>query len=206
MTRSRAPLLIAATLLAHAPATSRAQSATDPAHPVSLAVMSETLGYTPNAVHPGVEVGYEVRYVREGAYEMAQAVHLGWLHHPRIMTGAYLDTSLVQRAVFSFGLYGELGLGVGAQVTGTPVTTYAANDAGDALVARADDPRAMVRLTAAAAIGFDLREAGAPGVRLFVRYAETVLAPFAPGNSLPLFVAAQVAVGLTVPMTLLADR
>ncbi len=171
------------------------------AWPITVALTSETLGYYPNAFHPGAEAGTELRYLRDGVYELVQTAHLGLVHHPEVMSGGHIGTALINRAVLPFGPYGEIGVGLGYQLTGTPGVTWApATDRREGFVAGGNEPRSMLRVELSLAVGFDFDAVHAPGLRVFLRYTETLLTPFAPGLSLPLFVTSQLALGVSIPL------
>ncbi len=167
--------------------------------PITLELNTSYLGFYPRAFHPGVAVGTEIALVQEGAYSLLQSVRLGLVHHPELMSGGYLDTQRVNRGTFDAGPYAELGIGVGYQLTGTPATTYASNEEGFA--PGGNDPRSMARVMISLAIGFDFREVTVRGLRVYLRWDEILLTPFAPGNTRPLFVSAQISLGVAVPLS-----
>jgi len=168
------------------------------AWPIAVAVQLGSLGFYPQDVNPSVTAGTEYSLRRGSIYELALAGSLGSVLFRANMVGGLAELAGVNRWRTRIGLYVEAVVGMAYQLTVFPGTTYVAR--GGAFVAGGNDPTSMLRARVSAGVGFDFGSLGWRAVRISAQYSAFILAPYAPGNGIPVIPGAQVVVGLAVPL------
>ncbi len=147
--------------------------------------------------NPTVALGTELRLLRRRIYELHVGLAIGGFHHAQFTRGAMLDATLGQRFTAPFGLYGDVDIIAGGQLTAIPLRIQRAGPDG-----RLRSQRAPLRPAARAglglALGFDLGRVSRAPVRLFVRYRQLVWTPFMLGNGLPAMGAASLTGGISM--------
>ena len=109
-----------------------------------------------------------------------------------------LDTVVDARFETRFGLYAGGGLGVGVQHTMFTEPVYRAQ--ADGYVMAGDRGRTRARGLVDVTVGFDLSLRTRARLRVFAKYRQVILVPFAARNDLPVMGRAQVLLGLAVPL------
>ncbi len=165
--------------------------------PIKVAAGADSLGFYPQAAHPVGMVGTELTHVVRRRFALVQPIELGYLVHRRFSHGPSLDTGLGVRWTFAFGLDVGARLGVGVQHALLP-RSYVSDGEG---YRRARDPgRTSARVGLGATLGYDFTRRTRLRLRLFARYQQILLAPFAAKNALPVMGRAQVLFGFAVPL------
>ena len=106
------------------------------------------------ATHPGLVVGMEYGLIETNWYRLSIAAQIGGYYHHRNHTGLFIETILSNRATTAFGLYGEIGVGVGYLHTWSAGDVYA-RQAGGGIALVENTGRAHVKLTGDIRSGFD---------------------------------------------------
>jgi hypothetical protein len=166
--------------------------------PLDLAVQVGSLGFYPQDASPSLTAGTEYALRRGQVYELAIAGALGWVYSRENMLGGLVELAAVNRWRAPAGLYAEVALGAGYQLTLFPGTTYVAQ--GGSFVAGGNAPESMFRARLSAGIGFDFSSLGWPALRVSASYSEVILTPYAPGNGIPAMPGAQLGVAVSVPL------
>ena len=173
-----AALLLTAALPRPAPKWSSRQP-----FPVVVDAGVQALGFKPIPANPNVSVGTELRLVQRRVYGLHVGLALGGFHQPRFARAVYLDATLGQRLTAPFGLYGDLDVVVGGQLSWFPGATYRA-DGGRPRAVR-PPTKGAARLGLGLAIGLDLGRITRVPIRVFARYRQYAWTPFMLGNTLP---------------------
>lgn len=173
--------------------------------PVVLDAGVQALGFSPLPANPTVSVGTELSLVRRRVYHLALGLAIGGSHQVEFARSGFADTTLAQRVVAPFGLYGGFDLLVGGQLSAFPGVTYAANEDGR-LGPRRAPVRPAARLGAGLEVGFDLHRVSRAPLRLFVRYRQLALTPFMRGNGLLAMGVAALTGGIAVEVGTWARR
>ena len=172
------------------------------AWPITLGVQLGSLGFYPQDANPSVSVGTEYSLRRGSISELAVAANLGSVFYRANLVGGLIEVAAVNRWRARFGLYAEVTVGAGYQLTFVPGTTYVAR--GDAFVTGGNSPTSMLRARVAVGPGFDFGALGWRAVRITAQYSAFVLTPYAPGNGIPVMVGAQATIAVSVPLDLAA--
>ena len=166
--------------------------------PIVLGGGIDALGFHPGRPHPVFIVGTELRHVARKRFVLAQPIELGYLYHRHFDHGPHLDTLVEARGIAAFGLYAGGGLGLGVQHTMVPGRVYRSD--GDGYVAGWDRGRTRLRGVVDVTMGFDFSMQTRIPLRLFARYQQVVLVPFARRNGLPVMGRAQIVFGLALAL------
>ncbi len=204
-TAHRASLAALTTLLLAGPPGPPEADTTPPHHgwrdrqtwPLEAAAGLDALGFWPAATHPVVNLGVSMIHLERGRFSLRQPLRLGYLAHRDFAHGPSFDTGLDLRWRARIGLTLGGGLGFGVQHMRTWAQAYRA-DASGYHPARVG--RTSARVLPFVEFGYDFAARTRAPVAVFARYQQVLLAPFAPGNELPVMGRAQILVGLSVPL------
>ncbi len=162
---------------ATAPEAERASPPTSENWPITLGLMSESLGFFPAKAHFAGAVGTEYVYVRRKRYDLVHMGELGYTHHPYLIHGPNLDTGLLNRIKTRFGLYFDVGLKVGVSWYRYPGTAYTLDPDSGTFTPGGDRGFWSFRVIPGVQIGVDLRRFGRVPIKLLARYDQAVIFP-----------------------------
>ncbi len=173
--------------------------------PLVLTGGFRALGFKPVPPNPTGSIGTELNLFRRGIFDIQLGLEIGAFSQPKFARGGLLDASAMGRITAPFGLYGDLGLIVGAQVSAIPGTVYRAGDDGRLVASRAPWKPAA-RMGLGLGLGYDFGRTTKAPIRLFARYRQLVQAPFMAGNDLPAMGIATFSMGLAMDIGTWARR
>lgn len=157
----------------------------------------QALGFKPAPVNATGSIGTEIGVVARRRYGLHLGLAVGGFVQRGFARAGFVDATLGQRLTARFGLYGDIDLVVGGQLSSIPGTTYRSRD-GARLVASRAPARAAARLGLGLALGFDLGRVTRVPLRLFARYRQYAWTPFMTGNGLPAMGLATFSLGLAM--------
>ncbi|MGH1342134.1 MAG: hypothetical protein ACRBN8_11310 [Nannocystales bacterium] len=167
--------------------------------PIVVTGGARALGFDPVPASPHGALGTELRFVNRRLFSLQVGTDLGMFSQRNFAVGGSFDATLLPRLTAPFGLYGDLGLLLGGQMSRVPGTTYRAEDGQPLQAARA--PWAVAaRVGLGATLGYDFSSLTPVPLRVFVRYRQLAQTPFMPGNGLPVMGVADVSCGLAVSL------
>ncbi|MBV1857174.1 MAG: hypothetical protein KUG77_02100 [Nannocystaceae bacterium] len=132
-------------------------------------------------------------------FSLQLGADLGMFSQRDFAVGGTFDATLRPRITAPFGLYGDVGVLLGAQTSRVPGTTYRAENGQPLRAARA--PWAIAaRVGLGATLGYDFGALTHAPIRIFVRYRQLAQTPFMPGNGLPVMGVADISGGFAIAL------
>lgn len=163
------------------------------------------LGFKPFPANPVGSLGTELGLYQKYFFRVAMGFDVGGFRQLQFTRGGFIDAKVLLRFVSRIGLYAELGVVVGGQVSSLTGTVYRADSQGRVRAARAPWLPA-VRAGLAAGVGYDFGQTTRTPLRLFVRYRQLVQSPFMAGNDLGAMGLSALTFGFAVDIETLRKR
>lgn len=166
--------------------------------PLLVGAGVDSIGFYPQATHPVGLLGTELTHLARPRFALLQPIELSYHYHRYVAHGPALDTGLEARWNSRIGLYVGGSLGLGVQHVFVPDRTY--ESTGTEFAPGGNRGHTSARVPLSVNVGYDFGAKTRSSLRVFARYQQLLLVPWAPGNELPIMGRARVLVGIAIPL------
>ena len=159
----------------------------------------QALGFAPFPANPNGAFGAELALKTKSIYQLRLGGELGFYSQAELQNAVTLDVPLVNRFTSPWGIYGDLELVLGGELSWVNTPSYRADDDG-LLTEKAAPLLPHARVGVGAAVGLDLSQVTTLPLRFFVRYRQYGLVPYMQKNEVPFMGLASLSFGVAMEM------